>query len=143
MVTSWNYCYYTEGLSNSINYTATFAVWRNDSTSSNLVMVAGSRKTVVLRPRSTIAAIYCEVINLKNTDEDFSIIEGDYVGAVLPPSNFIPILGGDSEFSLLEMTTTSTTIEINSLQYNSLMSQEWALHLHASIGMCCSLKNFN
>ena len=131
MVTSWNYCYYTEGLSNSIKYTATFAVWRNDSTSSNLVMVAGSNKTVVLRPRSTIAAIYCEVINLNNTDEYFSIMERDYIGAVLPPSNSIPILGVDSEFSLLEMTIP--TIEINTLQYNSLMSREWALHLHASI----------
>ena len=132
MVTSWNYCYYTEGLSDSINYTATFAVWRNDSISSNLVMVAGSRKTVVLKPRSTIAAIYCEVINLNNTDEYFSIMEGDYIGAVLPPSNSIPILGVVSELSLLEMTIS--TIEINTLQYNSLMSREWALHLHASIG---------
>ena len=132
MVTSWNYCYYTEGLSNSTYYTATFAVWRNDSTSSNLVMVAGSNKTVVLRPRSTIAAIYCEIINLDNTDDYFSIMEGDYVGAVLPPSNSIPILGVDSDFSLLEVTIS--TMEIFSLQYNSLMSNELALHLYASIG---------
>ena len=133
MVTSWNYCYYTEVLSDSIDYTAAFAVWRNDSTSSNLVMVAGSRKTVVLRPRSTIAAIYCEVISLDDTDEDFRIMEGDYVGAVLPPSNFIPILGVDSDFSLLE---TIFSMETNSLQYNSLISNEMALHLFASIGRC-------
>ena len=137
MVTSWNYCYYTEGLSNSIDYTATFAVWRNDSTSSNLVMVAGSRETVVMRLRLTIAAIYCEVINLNNTDEYFSIMEGDYVGAVLPPSNSIPILGVESEFSLLEMTIS--TMEINSLQYNNLVSREWALNLHASIGIVSKL----
>ena len=136
MVTSWNYCYYTEGLSDSINYTATFAVWRNDSTSSNLVMVAGSNKTVVLRPRSTIAALHCEVINLNNTDEDFSIMEGDYVGAVLPPSNSIPILGEDSELSLLGITIT-TTMEIDFLQYSSFRHNEWALHLYASIGRYC------
>ena len=142
MVTSWNYCYYTEELSDSINYTATFAVWRNDSTSSNLVMVAGSHKTVVLRPRSTIAAIYCEIINLDDTDEYFSIIEGDYVGAVLPPSGSLTILGEVSELSLLQMNVT-TNMEINSLQYNSFRQRDWALHLYASIGMCCSFTIFN
>ena len=133
MVTSWNYCYYTEGLSNSIKYTATFAVWRNDSTSSNLVMVTGSSKIVVLRPRSTIATIYCEVINLDDTDEDFTIMEGDYVGVFLPRSNSIPMLGEDSDFSLLQVNIT-TIMEINSLQYTNLMSREWALHLFANMG---------
>jgi len=58
-------------------------------------------------------------------------MEGDYVGAILPLSNSIPLLGEESEFSLLEMTNT---LDVNSLPYNTSTSREWALHLYASIG---------
>ncbi len=77
LVTSWNYCYYTESLSTSDTYSAKFAVWRNDSKSSNLTIVVNSSVTVTLQPQFTIANICCLLVELK-PENYFIVMEGDY-----------------------------------------------------------------
>ncbi len=131
LVTSWNYCYYTDSLSFSNNYSATFAVWRNDSMSSSVTMVTDSFLTVTLQCQNTIASIYCLVVELEPEDH-FILKEGDYVGVALPMTNSIPLLGVSSDYTLWSSPDSSIDM---SLLLDSLAQTTGALHLYAVIGM--------
>ncbi len=131
LVTSWNYCYYTDSLSSSNNYSATFAVWRNDGMSSSLTMVTESSITVALLPQYTIASLHCQVVELE-PESHFIVMEGDYVGVALPMTNPIPLVGISSDYTL--WSSPHSGID-KSLLYDSLAQTIGALHLYAVIGM--------
>ncbi len=131
LVTFWNYCYYTDSLSSSNNYSATFAVWRNDGMSSSLTMVTESSITVALLPQYTIASIHCQVVELE-PESHFIVMEGDYVGVALPMTNPIPLVGISSDYTLWSSPHSVTDM---SLLYDSLAQTIGALHLYAVIGM--------
>ncbi len=138
LVTSWNYCYYTDSVSFSGTYSATFAVWRNDSMSSSVTMVTDSSLTVTLQPQYTIASIYCLVVKLKPEDH-FIVREGDYVGVALPMTNAIPMVGTASDNTLL---LTSFSTNLSTLSSDSLIPAASSLHLYANIGKVTVGKNW-
>ncbi len=130
-MTSWNYCYYTDSLSFSDTYSAIFAVWRNDSTSSSVTMITESSIAVTLQAQYTIASIYCLVVELEPEDH-FILREEDYVGVALPMSNPIPLVGNSSDYTL--WSSPHSGIDM-SLLLDSLIQTTGALHVYAVIGM--------
>lgn len=132
MVTAWNYCYYNDSVSDSeVNYTATVAVWRNETSQSQLIVVGNSVKVVTLQPAYTIAKIFCKKAVLEPM-EYFNIRTGDMVGVVLPSINPIPLMGRFSDFAVMR-----SDIPLNSpynLSLSNLMAEQLAMHLYINIG---------
>ena len=134
IVTAWHYCYYPEGLDASdstTTYTASVAVWRYDDTTDQFILLNGSITLIELQPVDTLARIYCtqELIEPVNY---ITIRQGDAIGVVLPTENYIPMIGNESDSTLLTIVRPGD-VEVSSI-LNGLLTQSLALHLYAEIG---------
>ncbi len=128
-MTAWHYCYYTEDANDSTTtYTASVAVLRFDNTTDQFILLNGSITLIELRPVDTLARIYCtqEILEPVNSIE---IRRGDVIGVVLPTENSIPMIGMQSDNTLLVRFGDE---EVSS-DLNGLSAISRALHLYAEI----------
>ena len=131
-ITAWNYCYYSENLTNSRTYTATVALWRFNNATGQYGVVEGSTAvlTEVYTTRRFEADIYCRQKSL--APENFiEVKEGDIIGVSLPTGNPIPIIGRVSLDDYANWSFAASTP--SSVSPGGLTQQSQSLHLYADI----------
>ena len=132
-ITKWNYCYYTSDATAGQTYTMTVAVWRLDSNTNTYNVLTDTVRIITLQPVTTLAKIFC-VEETLDPAEYVQVSQGDVIGAVLPSSNPVPVIGsntGSTFFSLMKHSHNSVAINLLSSELTTL--SETALHLYTTL----------
>ncbi len=132
VVTAWHYCYYPQDArDSSITYRASVAVWHLDNTTDQYILLNGSITLIELQPVDTLSPIYCTQ-KILEPDNSIEIRRGDVIGVELPEENPIPMIGMESENTLLRRLGSS---DVAQLRLDGLLVVvSGALHLYADIG---------
>ena len=132
-ITAWNYCYYSENLTNSQTYTATVALWRYNNATGQYGVVEGSTAvlTEVYTTRRFEADIYCRQKSLA-PEKFIAVKEGDIIGVSLPLASPIPMLG-NTNLDNFHYTWRFTANSPLSVLPGDLTHLPQAIHLYANI----------
>lgn len=135
VLTAWNYCYYSAGLTN-VTYTATVAVWQLNELTDEYTVVEGSETVLTLQyeARSLSTRTYCRVVSLA-ADRHVTIREGYVVGVVLPPTNAILMMGDNNVngYMIWRDDTGVSAPSPASISLGSLSSVQRSMHLYVDI----------
>ncbi len=132
-ITKWNYCYYTSDATAGQTYTMTVALWRLDSNTNTYNVITDTVRIITLQPVTTLAKIFC-IEETLDPSEYVQVSQGDVIGAVLPSSNPVPVIGsntGSTFFSLMKHSHNSVAINLLSSELTTL--SETALHLYTTL----------
>ncbi len=112
-------------------YTATVALWRQDSNVSDLYNIVDGSVTVLQSQRvQTLANIYCTQEYL-DRDNHVEIRRGDIVGVLIPTNLAIRMIGLNGDYNIRRNSVQQLT---PSDQLSGLMEQQLRIHLYADTG---------
>ena len=136
-ITAWNYCYYSDNLSDAETYTATVAIWRFNNVTGRYNVVSTSVLSLTHRTRQLLADIYCRQESL--APENYPAIrEGDIIGVSLPPDNPIRMIGASNLDSYVISRYDGSTSTLSSASPGDLSPVSMSLHLYADISTSTS-----